>query len=528
MNMDKSREAQSPLDCISAVLRRYISRFDIYVFSSTFVLTFLVHMYMFTHKFINLDDIDGLCRKIDLLPSGRWLLGFATGINGYFSSSWLGALFSAFYLAVAAVLIIRMLRVKRFLPAVLICACLVSFPTITSTFTYMFCADQYILALMLSVVAAYMIKKEKWLLIILGGIVLSLSMGIYQSYFPLAAALLVMSMLVDAINSGYTSFKDFIIVGLKYVVGLAVGMILYFIILKICLKVNNVELTNYQGISSMGMVTFSELIERIKDAYTTFMPFYFNKFTVFGVNKTIFHSFFKYITAAAFVFDAIAIVVIFKQRRLYKSASTVAATVILLALFPLACDLICIMSGSFSVHLVMVFPKVLPLMLPAVLASNIDFPAAGAKGVGTVALTCALLLSQFACAYEFLLIDNRAYFDMDLTYESTYAFMTKLTAKIELQEGFTPNSPVALIGTADMGSIIPNSSITGVDAGNMAANIYSRRAFLSYFISSNYNYADRDTWYPIYLSDEFADMPCYPSEGSIKEIDGVIVVKFSD
>lgn len=176
----------------------------------------------------------------------------------------------------------------------------------------------------------------------------------------------------------------------------------------------------------------------------------------------------------------------------------------------------------------MLFPRVLPLILPAVLASNIDFSISGAKGAGTIALTCALLLSQFACAYEFLLIDNRAYFDMDLTYENTYAFMTKLTAKIELQEGFTEDTPVALIGKADMGSVIPQSSMTGVFTGNSAANMYTRPQFLSYFLASSYVYADDDTVEQITQSEEFKSMPCYPNEGSIKTIDGVIVVKFSD
>ena len=522
-----SEKRQSPLDCISDIFRKYISRFDAIVFSSAFVLTFLVHMYMFTHKFLNHDDIGGLYSEVNLLSSGRWFLHFATGINGNFSSSWLGALFGAFYLAVAAVLILRMLRIRRFVPAVLTVACLVAFPTVTSTYAYMFCADQYLLALTLSAAAAYMISREKRSLIILGGVVMAFSMGIYQAYFPLAASLLVMSMLIDAINSRYTNFKDFIIVGLKYVAGLAVGMILYFIILRICLKVYNVELVDYQGISSMGVVSFGELIERIRAAYLSFSEFY--------LTSPVFHSFFKYIVIASFVFDIIALALIIKQRGLYKSVAVIAEIVILLALLPLACGLVYVMAGMLTVHLVMLFPRVLPLILPAVFASNIDFDCAGsgphsvrASGSVCLVLTCALLLSQFACAYEFLLIDNRAYFDMDLTYENTYAFMTKLTAKIELQEGFTEDTPIALIGKADMGSVIPQSAMTGVFTGNRAANMYTRPQFLSYFLSSSYIYAGDDTIEQIEKSEEFKSMPCYPNEGSIKTIDGVIVVKFSD
>lgn len=312
MNNSSSEKSHTPLDCISDICRKYISRFDAIVFSSAFVLTFLVHMYTFTHKFLNHDDIGGLYSGVDLLSSGRWFLHFATGINGNFSSSWLGALFGAFYLAVAAVLILRMLRIRRFVPTVLTAACLVAFPTVTSTYAYMFCADQYLLALALSAAAAYMISREKVPLIILGGVVMSFSMGIYQAYFPLAASLLVIYMLIDAINSRFASFKDFIVTGLKYCTGLAIGMILYFVILKICLKINNVELVDYQGINSMGMVSLGELIERIKAAYISFPEFYFS--------SPVFHSFFKYIVIASFAFDIMALALIIKQRRLYKSA----------------------------------------------------------------------------------------------------------------------------------------------------------------------------------------------------------------
>lgn len=484
-------------------------------------------MYMFTHKFLNHDDIGGLYSDVNLLSSGRWFLHFATGINGNFSSSWLGALFGAFYLAAAVVLILRMLRIRHFVPAVLTAACLVAFPTVTSTFAYMFCADQYLLALTLSTVAAYMISRKKWPLIILGGVVMAFSMGIYQAYFPLAASLLVTYMLIDAINSRFASFKDFIVTGLKYCAGLALGMILYFIILKICLKINNVELIDYQGISSMGIVSLGEFIERIEAAYLSFPEFY--------LSSPVFHSFFKYIVIASFAFDIMALALIIKQRGLYKSGAVIAEIVILLALLPLACGLVYVMAGMFTVHLVMLFPRVLPLILPAVFASNIDFGrndsdlcSAGTSGAACLALTCALLLSQFACAYEFLLVDNRAYFDMDLTYENTYAFMTKLTAKLELQEGFTEDTPIALIGNADMGSVIPQSAMTGVLTGNSAANMYTRTQFLSYFLSSSYVYAGTDAVEQIKQSREFKSMPCYPDEGSIKTINGIITVKFSD
>ena len=163
--MDERKTEQSCLtrntvDCIAGLFRRCIKKLDIFVFSSTFVLTFMVHMYMFTNKFINHEDIAYLYHGTDLLSSGRWLLYFTQGISGFTSSPWLNALLGALYFAAAAVLIMHILRVSRFLPALLTSACIVSFPTVASTYAYMFCSGSYFLAMLLSVVSAHLIQRK--------------------------------------------------------------------------------------------------------------------------------------------------------------------------------------------------------------------------------------------------------------------------------------------------------------------------------------------------------------------------------
>ena len=260
----------------------------------------------------------------------------------------------------------------------------------------MFCSGSYLLALLLSVVSAHLIQRKKWPAIALGGVAVALSMGIYQSYFPLTAALLVFSMLVDVIDSRFSSFKEFITVGLQYIAGLAFGMILYFVILRICLKVNNVELIDYQGISSMGIVTFSQLIDRISAAYKNFFLF---------LSLCCIPQLFQVYRSGSFpLFGRCGAFAIIFQRRLYKSFSAIIEIIILVALIPLACDLVYVMAGEFTVHLVMVYPMLLPLIFPAVISERICFSGIlkSRSGFVSLALTLALLLTQLACAYEFV------------------------------------------------------------------------------------------------------------------------------
>ena len=58
---------------------------------------------------------------------------------------------------------------------------------------------------------------------------------------------------------------------------------------------------------------------------------------------------------------------------LYKNFSAIIEMIILVALIPLACNLVYVMAGEFTVHLVMVYPMLLPLIFPAVISERISF-----------------------------------------------------------------------------------------------------------------------------------------------------------
>lgn len=265
----------SALDALIAPIKRRVQKRDIFVFVATFILMYAEHMYMFTHKFINLDDIGSLLGNPRLLSSGRWLLHLISCIDGDVSSPWVSGLFATLFVATACVFMIRTLNVRRRISIALCIAAFVSFPFFASMYAYMFCAVPYSFAIATAAAGAYFISKGRWRAIVLGGVLLACSMGCYQAFFPLAAALLVVALIRNTFNSEYPKFKDFLISGLKYVAGLAIGMILYFVILKILLVITGTELTAYQGINNMGKVTPAELVARTRMAYFYWYSFYF-------------------------------------------------------------------------------------------------------------------------------------------------------------------------------------------------------------------------------------------------------------
>lgn len=534
-----------PFDEIGGFLDRKIPRFYRVVFIGCLALALLTHLYILTNKLINHDDVDGLLSDCSFgLSSGRWLLKPLTELGGNFSSNWMDGLFASLFLALGVTLLIYVFGIRRYLPAFLVGGCMVAFPTVAATYTYMFCSSQYLFAMAMSALAAFLIRKERWPYLLAGVIALALAMGSYQGYFCLTAAALVAAMLMDTLRGRFEGrLKPFFLTALRYVGSLAGGMILYFVILKVCLAVTGTALTDYQGISSMGKLTLGELVKRIRYSYDYLTEYYFQ--------NAIYHPWFPRLVVASAVLDAAAVVWIVWREKLYRSLWTLLMLAVLAVILPLASSLVNVMAGIGMVHQVMIYPVVVPLLLPVLLGSLIRFPekvsseeaapsedsAPSKKCVSgrgkrlrrwtALLLAVLLLATQLVFGYEFFFVTNRTYAYMDVSTRGAYAYFTKLTARLESTEGFTPESRVAFTGYASAPFYVPGTGVTGGLSGNDVLNFYSRWAFLSYYLLSTYHYCSPEELAAVTATEEFAQMPCYPAEGSIAVINGIITVKLS-
>lgn len=511
-------------------IEKYFPREYRTIFGMSFALALLTHLYLFTNLFINHDNVNGMFDNCAFgLSSGRWLLHWATKLAGNFSSPWLDGLVGALMLAGACTLFAVIFNICRPFPACLISLCMVAFPTVTSIYTYMFTSSQYFLAMLLAILAVWLLRKEGVGFKLLGAFCIACSMGLYQAFFCLTAAMLVLTMIIEVCKGRWkNSLGNFFITGFCYVGCLALGLVLYLVITKICLWYTGAELVDYQGISNMGQITSSILLQRITAARYYFTSYYFHN----PMYSQIFPTLVKVSLAA----DATVVGILFFTRQLYKSFANLIQLIILVIIFPLACSSIYLMVEPWTVHNLMIYPLILPLLLPVVLGnqvgeqdiSKLAMVSKGCSHAIVVLCSCGLLIIQATFGYQFFVVTNKAYSYMDLTYKSAYAYFDRLTTKIELQEGYTPDTPVAFLGNAVQFSAVPDIYVTGVLSLEDIINMYSRPQFLSFFMGSSYHYASQEELDKVKTSPEFQEMPCYPAAGSIETIDGIIVVKLGE
>lgn len=497
-------------------------------FSASMVLGFAAHMFVFTNKLPNHDDIGHVFGSDYGTYSGRWLLPTVLGLDGSFSVPWLVGLLGLLCLAGTVCLTAALLRIRRPLECVITAGLMTAFPTVAGTYCYMFTADAYFLGLLLAAFGAWAASRMPRAGIPVGAAAICLSMGIYQSYFPVAAALCVGTLIFDTLD-GKMSFKELIIKGIKQVAALALGMAAYMVIVKITTR--ETGLADYMGLSTMGQLPLSELPVLIPRCYREYLYF-------FVKDDYGFHFWFiKYIIPLSGLCTAALLILLLSRCKL--GAARTLLVIVLVMLYPLAGHLIYIMTAGGYVHDLMRYGTVLLPVATVALAGyacraylELSVPAQWLRAVA-----CWVILGSMALtAYSYIVANNKIYLKMELGYEQAYAYSNRLLAAVEGCEGYSRGLPVALVGSSviEQSAMYPTPpldsiNVTGAVSMRDFRGSYTYGSFLRVYLG----FPD-----PVYLDDsdvvkamaerpEVAAMPLYPQEGSIKVIDDIVVVKLN-
>ena len=157
-------------------------------FLSTFLIGIMIHMPIMLRDIPNHDGLASMYFDQNMITSGRWFLTVACGISSYYTLPWLIGLLAMLYLGITNVLLTEFLEVRQIWAVVVIGGLVAAFPSLASTFAYVFTMDGYMLAVLLAVLAVLLTKKYRRGFLP-GGMCLAFSLGIYQSYLPFAVLL---------------------------------------------------------------------------------------------------------------------------------------------------------------------------------------------------------------------------------------------------------------------------------------------------------------------------------------------------
>ena len=489
-------------------------------FAAAMAAGLLTHLYMLTNKLPNHDDIGHLLGCNYGAASGRWLLPAVLKISGNFSTPWLNGLLSVLWLAVACCITVELLRIRRPFFCVLAATLMVSFPTVTSTLTYMFTADGYFLALALACGAVFCAARFRF-----GpaaaAVLITLSMALYQSYFSVAAALCVGTLILDALD-GELPTKRLLVQCLRLFLTLLAGLLLYLLTVKISAPF--VPLTDYQGISEICRFSLAVFPKLVADAYRRYGDFFF------AASYPLHASFLKYGLAASAVCTIYQLARTAYGRRLPAGKTLLLSA--LLLVYPLAGNIITVMAPDQKPHLLMLYGLCYALLLPLAVTENAE-RAEGMRKTPQRACACVIAATLLITSFGYAVAANQAYLKMDVAGKQLASYSTRLLSAIESAPGYIGGMPVALTGypssslPADPSPPLSEFELLGVFSLRDYLDAYTYGDYLRMyhgFIGTVYSAGSDQAAYFKALP-EVAAMPAYPSEGSVRVIEGCVVVK---
>lgn len=490
-------------------------------FFSVLILGLCIHMPMILRDIPNHDGLDSMYFDQNMVTSGRWFLTIACGISSYFTLPWLIGLLAVLYLALTGVVLTEYLEVHRKITILLIGGLLAAFPAIASMFAYVFTMDGYLLGMLLAVLAPLCVKKQKYGYVT-GGICLAFSLGIYQAYLPFAILLSLYGCVMIVLSD--ESIRQKIKQILSYLWMGIIGVVLYYVLLRVLLWVQGKELASYQGISGAGQAEGQGPLSLLVQIYHDFAAFTLKGNVLF---ENVFSLAALVLLVILFVYAVFHVVIV---KKWYRSPYFYGILVILMIIVPVAANVILILSPNVTYHVLMRYQWVLfPILMLAFIEKS---QVLQVQSVAGTLSQWVLLLCAGVLVWHYALVDNIAYSNLEKKYEKTYAYCLRLADRMEQTEGYYPGIPIAMIGVVSEEQY-PQTDITEKATSNLIgipgdSLLYTRtnyQAFMKHYMGITINLVTDEQMKTIYDSPEYQSLQSFPHENSMQVVDGILYIK---
>ncbi len=499
-----------------------------FAFFSSIIISLITHLFYFTNHLLNHDGVNHLFGSIVSIDQGRWALEYATILNSHTDLSFVIGVACIFYIALTTCLTIKLLNIKSKLGILFVSMFLTVFPSISSLFLYRYGADGFMLGMFLSTLAVYLVHRYKYGFI-LGILVLILTTAIYQTYLSYFIGLSTLVLYKKILENPF-SLKEWLLKVAKNIITALFGFILYMISVSLSLKISNTSLTSYKNINNMGKIDLSALPNQIVSLHLRLINFFYKGSFIKN------NLFVEILYGIIFILICYFLIRKIINNRIYKDKIRMCLVIVVSLLFPTLISIIYLF-GAASVHLIMLMSYVNIFLLLIVLMEPYLISKKEKSKINVISLYLACIALIFA-AYNFYIVDNKIYLKVYTVYENSFAFANRFAMRLETFGEFSPDREVAIIG------MIPNnnypitkpwfSDVYNVTGLGKADYVYTSstgkeiKNFLRDWIGLMVKQTSKENIQKIKETEEFLDMSLYPSENSIKLINGVVVVKMSE
>ncbi len=492
--------------------------------AGVFLFGLIAHGMGMLNKYSYHDDIFALFGTGTTIASGRWMLhvlGWLETLlfgDGHFSLPLMNGLFSIACAAGVTCLLIDLLKIENPVYCAGMGCLIVSFPTMTGLFGYMYTVPYYLLAMLMMAGSAVLIcRADKWWAKVLAVGMGACSVGVYQAFLPL---LLSIPLLYDMALAAEKDEKPayFLKKAAVQMACILCTVGLYFVLNQFFLRKFQLELNQYMGINQMGVMSPAVFLQRVGRAYREFfLPARNVMYDMYPMHAWYLHE----AMICADVLLAVRLVLITWKRNRFRAA----LLTLLFALFPLGCNFIFVMSEM--VHGLMTYGLIAKFALFVWLIDRLEISRPKLRRA--VSLTAAGVM--FLNAVMYARFSNQCYLKAEFQQQEAISWYTTLAARIKGTEGYRDDLPVAFLN-AEQAKDQTLYNIGELDFIHLDAYADTMDTYINSYAWASF----MERWCgfgPVYDSGEslrelpeVLAMPHYPDDGSIQLIDDVIVVNF--
>lgn len=488
---------------------------------SAFLCGAVTHLFGLVNTMHNYDDIAQQPTGYGTgVSSGRWFLSIlgdaAHGLGLDYNLPVLNGLIFLALIAAGAGLVIRIFRIGSHKTAALIGMLFAVFPAAASTLTFRYTATYYGFGLFLSIAAVWVLRYKRFGHL-LSALCTALSLGIYQAYTPLTITIFLLLLICHALEED-PPLWDLVRKGLSCCLALILGLVFYYLLMKLSLHLYGTQLSNYRGIDQMGQLSLRELPLLLKKAvYSVCM---LPKTDYCGLAPTVLFRM-LYLVIGLLSVGITGYLLLIRRRRV----TTVLFVGLMYLLLPLGINFIRIMCPSSGIFTLMVYSFVMIPCIPLILWHQIPaaedekkkLPAALIQGVAAVLIFCY--------AYQTNVNYSAQYFAT----RQIENYLASMVTQIRMTEDFSTDLEWVFIGEIDDPLLRSywqyELNYTGFEFTQPMLRRYSVLEWIRNYVGYSYPIPDEETVRAYYDDPAVQEMPCWPNAGSIKVIGNAVVIK---
>ena len=490
-------------------------------FIAALVVGLIAHLYKLTNWLPNWDSLVFRYDSQNMIAIGRWFLPVASAPSSYYDLPWLTGLIAILFFSLGAVCVCQLFGVRSRITATLIGAVVASFPTVTSVLAYNYVADAYALSFLLACIAPLLItdKKPRY---VTAAVLIALSVGIYQAYVT-TTIMLLLCYLITGIMRRSMSVRELLISSLRYLATGAAGMLLYYLVLSVILKITGTQMLEYQGVDSALSLSSIDILGALYTIKESFILFFFDFSS--GIST------FCIINCVLF-----SLIVIFYLVDILRGRMDISRIVLLLlfVLFlPIGASVLALINSTVDYHNLMKMGFFVFYLIFLLCYERDDSNSERFR----VIRCWSILIVGALLVFNQIVIANVSYHKLTMAYENSYGTLIRIADRIEQTDGADACDSILVIGAlddSDAYSVVLPPDMTGMTDGYIIRaddEIVGQSVLcsaLNDYTHKNYAFLAGEEKKELLAKIDESSMDKWPSKDSIIVVDNVIVIKLGD